>query len=168
LSRAGRRPIHLRENLGASPGLAAAGFAAFSLAMACVRFAADALSARYGPVTVVRVGAVAAVAGLALAVLGRSAATGVAGFAVLGAGLAPVVPTAYSAAGNTSVGPSRSALGGAVTAGNLGSIVGPLAIGFTADVVGLRTALWTPAVLAFVIVVGAGSFAAAHGPTPSG
>src|SRR5205823_5761967 len=50
--------VYLRENLGAGPGLAAAGFAAFSLAMAVVRFAVDRLSERFGPVAVVRAGAV--------------------------------------------------------------------------------------------------------------
>jgi MFS family permease len=89
----------------------------------------------------------------------------VAGFALLGAGLGPAVPTAFSAAGNTPSGPGRTALAGVVTAGYLGSIIGPLAIGFTADVTGLRAALWIPAALAAVIVAAAPSLAAAAGRT---
>ena len=62
-------------------------------------------------------------------------------------------------------GRGRTALAGVVTAGYLGSIVGPLAIGFTADVTGLRTALWIPAALAAAIVAFAGSLRVAAGRT---
>ncbi|HEX8927589.1 MAG TPA: MFS transporter, partial [Actinomycetota bacterium] len=46
--------IYLHDVLGTSPGMAAAAFAAFSLAMASVRFGGDRLSARFGPVRLVR------------------------------------------------------------------------------------------------------------------
>ncbi len=151
--------VFLRENLGAAPAIAAAAFAAFSLAMALVRFTVDRLSARFGPVAVVRAGGIVGAAGLLVAVGAWNPAAGVAGFALLGAGVAPVVPSTFSAAGNTALGPSTTALGGVVTASYLGSIVGPLVIGFTADLVGLRAALAIPALLAVVIAAAAGGLA---------
>jgi hypothetical protein len=53
-----------------------------------------------------------------------------------------------------------------VTASYLGGIVGPLAIGFSADLAGLRAALMIPAALAIVIVAGAGGLAPAMGERP--
>lgn len=52
--------VYLRDALAAAPGPAAAGFAAFSLAMAASRLAGDALTHRLGPARLVRLGALLA------------------------------------------------------------------------------------------------------------
>src|SRR5919198_1262350 len=59
--------LYLRQ-LGASAGAAAAGFAAFSLAMATCRLLGDRLTARAGPVRMVRAGGLVAAGGLGLGV----------------------------------------------------------------------------------------------------
>jgi hypothetical protein len=160
--------VYLREDLLASSGAAAAGFAAFSLTMAGCRLVADRVIARLGPVRVVRAGALVAAGGLALGLLVQEPATGVAGFALLGAGLAPVVPVTFSAAGNTGLGPAGATLARVVTLSYVGGILGPVAIGWTAEHVGLRTALWLPAGLILLIVALAGRVApAAGGSAPS-
>ncbi len=51
--------LHLREDLGAAPGLAAAGYAAFALAEACGRLAGSALLARLGQTRVLVFGGLA-------------------------------------------------------------------------------------------------------------
>ena len=55
--------IFLRDTKGADEGGAAAGYAAFSVAMALVRFSGDALARRLGPARIVRYGSGMAVAG---------------------------------------------------------------------------------------------------------
>jgi hypothetical protein len=77
--------IHLDRETEAGASLAALGLAAFSLTMGFGRLAADPLAERFGPATVVRGGGLLGAAGLALALAGGSAATGIAGFAVMGA-----------------------------------------------------------------------------------
>jgi MFS family permease len=88
---------------------------------------------------------------------------GIVGFALLGVGLAPVVPITFSAAGNTGLGPTGVILGRVVTMGYLGSIVGPVLIGGLAQATGLRTALFLLVVLALVVTVAAGSLSSAAG-----
>ena len=90
-------------------------------------------------------------------------AAAIAGFALLGVGLAPVVPIAFSAAGNTGLGPTGVILGRVVTMGYLGSIVGPILIGGVAHVTGLRAALVLLVALALVITAAAGSLSSAAG-----
>jgi MFS family permease len=155
--------VYLRESLGTSSGLAAAGFAALSLAMAAGRLVADRLVARLGPVRVVRAGALVGAGGLTLGLLVQEPAAGIAAFALLGLGLAPVVPVAFSAAGNTGLGPSGPILARVVTLGYVGSIAGPVVIGWTAEQIGLRAALWLPVGLSVLIALLAGRVAPAAG-----
>jgi MFS family permease len=90
-------------------------------------------------------------------------AAAIAAFAVLGASLGPVVPTAFSAAGNTPVRGSGTALGWVVTMGYLGTVVGPVLIGSIATGLGLRTALGVPVVFALIVAGAAGRVRAAGG-----
>ncbi|CAN5669185.1 MFS transporter [soil metagenome] len=142
--------VYLRETLGAPAGVAALGFTAFSGAMAACRFLSDRLVARLGAVAIARAGSIVAAGGLAIGLVAGNVAAGIAGFALLGAGLAPVVPLAFSAAGNTGPRASSKILGRVVMMGYLGSIFGPVVIGFTADALGLRAALFLPVGLALV------------------
>ncbi len=138
--------VYLREGTGAGPGLSAFAFTAFAIGMVVSRFTADRLSARAGPVAVVRAGGVLAGLGLALGLLVVNTPAVLAGFTLLGFGLAPIVPIAFSAAGNLGSGPR--ALGWVVTMSYVGSVLGPAAIGLIAHTVGLRTGLAIPAALA--------------------
>jgi len=155
--------VYLHEVLGAAEAIAAVGFAAFAGAMALCRLRADALVARLGPVPVARAGLLVGATGLAVAAIVDEPSLAIAGFALLGAGLAPVVPLAFSAAGNAGPRSSSRVLGRVVMIGYLGSIVGPVAIGFLAERIGLRAALFLPVVLALVAAVQARSVAVAGG-----
>jgi MFS family permease len=119
-----------------APSLAALGLAAFSLTMGLGRLAADPLAGRLGRVAVVRSGALLASAGLALALASASAAIGIAGFALTGAGLAAVFALALNAAGKTA-GPAAPSLAAAATSGYAAFIAGPALIGLITEATNL-------------------------------
>jgi fucose permease len=148
--------VYLREPLGTSQGVAALGFAGFALGMTVSRFLADGLSIRFGPVALVRSGGIVAAVGLCIGLLVAEPVVAIVGFTVLGAALAPVVPTVFSAAGNLGVGSGAASLGWVVTISYLGGTLGPGLIGFTSQAVGLRVALLVPVALALVIAALAG------------
>ena len=155
--------VYVDESLDASRGAAALAFVAFSIGITASRFLVDRIAARLGPVPVVRWGATLAAAGLALGLAVPETGVAIAGFALLGAGLAPVVPTVFSAAGNMRARSGRSALAAVVTISYLGSILGPALIGFVTSVVGLRAALGIPVLLALLAARLAAQVASAPG-----
>jgi MFS family permease len=132
--------IFMRREAQAPDALAPAAFAAFSLTMAAGRLSADRTADRYGSVAVVRAGALAAAAGLALAVVTQAPAGGIAGFAVMGLGLAAVFPLSLRAAGEDPelAGPALAAVS---TVGYTGFLAGPPAIGLLAELLGLAGSL---------------------------
>jgi MFS family permease len=148
-------PIYLREVSHANPGIAAAGFAGFALAMTIVRFRADLLTAHTSPATVARLGGLIAAFGLALAIAVPALPIAIAGFALVGAGTAVLFPLAVSAGAN--LGASGTALTLVMACGYAGSIAGPAMIGNAADHVGLRVAFGIPLAATIVIVALAGN-----------
>jgi len=156
--------VYLHEEAGSSAGLAAFAFTAFAVGMVLARFCADRLSARFGPVAVVRVGGLIAGIGLVLGLMVAEVPTVLVAFTLLGLGLAPIVPVVFSAAGN--VGSGARALGWVVTMSYVGVVLGPAAIGAVAHGIGLRLGLVIPAVLALVAAALAGFTRTAAGPEP--
>jgi MFS family permease len=114
---------HLHGDRGASPALAAAGFSAFTAALALGRLAGDRLVARFGRLRVVQASGLVAVAP-----------------AILGA--VPAVAT----------GPLPLAIAAVTTLGYLGSFTGPPLVGALAQVTGLSAALWLLVAAALVPV----------------
>jgi hypothetical protein len=148
--------VYLHVNLGTSAGVAAAGLAAFSVTMAAGRVAGDPLAARFGSVRLVRVSGLVAGLGLAAGLLIGTPAAAVAGFALLGAGLAPIFPQIVSSA--VRLDPSRAGrnIGRIAAVAYSGLLGGPVAIGAAASAVGLRDALLIPAALAVLVAAAAG------------
>ena len=140
--------VYLRDNLGTSAGFAAAGFAAFSVAMAAGRLFGDRLAARFGPVRLVRYGGLAGALGLAAALISGQPAAAVAGFAVLGAGLSSMAPQIFLAGGHADPARPGHGLARVVGVSYLGMVGGPAVIGGAASLVGLPLALGIPVVLA--------------------
>jgi len=91
--------VYLHGPLGAGAGVAALGFTAFSIAMTSARLVGDRLTLRAGAVRLVRGGALLATAGLGAALLIAEPPAAIAGFALLGAGVAVIVPSVCRAAG---------------------------------------------------------------------
>ena len=141
--------IYARDSLGAGAGAAAVAVAAFGVAMAVARFTGDRATSRFGPVRLVGAGGVVAASGYALVVAVPHLASVYAGFALVGLGLAAVVPVAFSASG------TPGALGRVVTFSYVGAIAAPAAIGLAAEAAGLRAALVIPLVLCVGIAAGA-------------
>jgi len=134
----------------ATPALAAAGFAAFSLTMAAMRFGGDWVTARIGPLAVIRAGGGLAAAGLAMALLVPQPTIAIAGFAAVGLGFATVFPTAISLAGKTPGMATGTAIAAVATCGYFGLLVGPVLIGGVASLVTLRLALGLVALLSCI------------------
>ncbi|TGZ19719.1 MFS transporter [Streptomyces sp. S816] len=139
--------LHLKQDLTASAGTAAAGYACFALAMTAGRLSGTALLGRLGRArTVIAGGAVAAV-GMLLGSLAPSVWVALAGFAVTGLGLANIFPVAIERAGALA---GASGVAIASTLGYGGMLLGPPMIGFMADWFSLSTALTSVAALAAV------------------
>jgi MFS family permease len=146
--------VYMHDRAGAGPAVAAAAFAGFSVAMAGSRLTGDRLTAAVGPAALARRAGITAAAGLGLALAVPAPGAGIAGFALMGAGLAPIVPLAVSAAGAAAHG-VETAVSRVFLLGYSGSIAGPAAIGFAAGHVTLRTALLIPFALIVCIVLAA-------------
>ncbi len=149
--------VYLTQELGSSEAIGAIAFAAFAVTMAIARFAADPLRGRLGNVTLVRGGSLIAAAGLGIALLVHQPAAAIAGFALLGLGLAPVVPIAFSAAGDLDARATGRLVGRVATIGYVGSVAGPIMIGWLAEATSLRNSLGLVVVLAVVIAASARS-----------
>ena len=132
--------LHLRQDLGAGAGVAAAAYAAFALAEASGRLSGTTLLERLGRTRVLILGGLTACAGMLLASLAPSVWLALAGFAATGLGLANLFPAAIARAGRLA-GPTGVALTSLL--GYTGFLLGPPAIGFLASQAGLRTGLTT-------------------------
>jgi MFS family permease len=142
--------LHLREQLHAAPALAAAGYAGFSCAMAAGRLAGGRLVLALGERRLLVGGALLAAAGALTSVMTSSLPLALAGYALVGLGLANVFPLSIARAGALG-GPSGVAL--STTVGYAGLLGGPPVIGFLAERAGLSVALGTVALLAVVAAV---------------
>ncbi|AQZ65910.1 putative transport protein [[Actinomadura] parvosata subsp. kistnae] len=124
--------VYLTHVTDAGPGLAAAGYTVLMLCMAGMRLAGDRFIRLLGPVTAVRAGGLVAVLGGVLVVTARTPALGIAGFALLGLGLAVVMPLVLTAAGNAGRTASEGVTGVA-TITYLSGMVAPPVTGWLAD-----------------------------------
>ncbi|MEU4657019.1 MFS transporter [Streptomyces sp. NPDC023723] len=147
--------VYLRDQLGTSPGLAAACTTGFTLTMALSRFAGDRIVDRFGAVRSVRVSGVLAALGGVLVVIGGHPAVAMAGFALLGLGIAVVVPLCFAAAGRSGSNPSL-AIAGVATITYTSGLVAPSAIGGLAEATSLVVSFGLVTVLACGLVAFAG------------
>jgi fucose permease len=148
--------VYLHDNLGTSAGLAALGYAGFSVAMALGRLSGDRLNARVGPAVLMRGCGLLAAAGLGLSLLSHQVAAVILGFIGFGAGLSCTFPLLVSAAGGVDADRPASGIAKVAGAGYAGMLAGPPLIGGLAAVAGLRWALVLPLALALAIAAGAG------------
>ena len=141
--------LHLRQDLGAAAGLAAAGYASFALAEASGRLAGTWLLARLGQTRVLVFGGIITCVGMLDAALAPVLPLALVGFALTGLGVANAFPTAMSRVG-VLAGPNGVAA--ASTLGYAGFLLGPPVIGFLATAVSLRVALTSVSLLAVVAI----------------
>ncbi|MFF4275480.1 MFS transporter [Streptomyces sp. NPDC001536] len=147
--------VYLRDQLETSAGLAAACTTGFTLTMAIARLAGDRIVDRYGAVRTVRTSGVLAVLGGLLIVLANHPAVAMAGFALMGLGIAVVVPLCFAAAGRSGSNPSL-AIAGVATITYTSGLVAPSAIGTIAQATSLLVSFVLVTVLASGLVAFAG------------
>ena len=148
--------VYLHVNLGTSPAVAALALGAFSIAMAAGRVAGDRLASRFGPVRLVRASGLVAGLGLAAGLLIGTPAAAIAGFALLGVGLAGIFPQIVTVAARLDPARAGRNIGRIAAISYTGLLSGPVAIGAIASLAGLRNALLVPAALALVTAGAAG------------
>ncbi len=140
---------------------AGAGVAALSVTAALVtgavaRSIGDRLAYRFGAVRVVQVSGVVACLGCLVVACARAPATGLVGFALVGAGTGLVLPLACAAAGRT--GPnSAQSIASVFTVMWIASIVEPGLLGHVAELSSLPVAFVAVALLSLVTAGGAGT-----------
>lgn len=138
--------VYLTEITAAGPAVASLGYFAFSVTMIVVRLGADRIVARIGAVRFMRLASAVAVGGFVVVLLAPVPVIGVLGFAVVGVGVAGIVPVAWSAAGRKQPDAPGRAVAAVAACGYLGFLVEPMVIGALAGWVGLRWALVSAAV----------------------
>ena len=176
-------PTYLDHTFPTPSGLVALATFPYLVASGALRLAGDGLVARHGTVRVLRVGALVASAALAVVVFAPTWQVAVAGFTLLGAGVAVIAPLSFSAAARIAGGEgldpaARQARVDAVIARfNQFNYVGALLGAVLTGLVGsgsLRVGFAVPMVLILGIIPLARAFAppaggtGLSGPRPSG
>jgi MFS family permease len=159
--------VYLHVNLHTSAGVATIGLAAFSVTMAAGRMVGDRLAARFGSVALVRVSGLIAGLGLAAGLLIPVPAAAIAGFALLGAGLAAIFPQIVSSAARLDPERAGRNIGRIASVAYTGLLGGPVVIGAIASGIGLRNALLIPAGLALAVTAFAGVMRPTSAPAPA-
>lgn len=139
--------LYLKNIAKAAAGLTPMGIAVFSITMVVARVCSDSWRKRWGDGRVVVFGSVVACVGLAAAVLAGGVFPALAGFALVGLGIASVTPCVYVAA----AGQGADALALVAAMGTVGLLAGPGVIGLIANGGGLAWAMGAVALSAAVV-----------------
>jgi fucose permease len=139
--------VYLHEAQGASFAVAPLGTAACSIGMAVGRFCGDAVIARHGRQATLSRSSLVAATGMTVAVVAPTPAVAIAGYGILGLGVATIVPIALTLAGTTSGVAPVWAVSRVTVIGYAGLFGSPPVIGLIAEATSLATALIVPAVL---------------------
>ena len=145
--------VFLSGPAGASAAVAAGGVVAFSVAMVVARLVGDRLAARWGVAGLARRGGALTCIGTALALSTRTPVPALAGFALVGAGCAAIVPALFRVAASVPGVSSGAGIAAVATAGYTGGVINGPAIGFLARGVGLSAALSLLAVAGALIAL---------------
>ena len=147
--------LYVNQELRAPQERAALAYVAFAGATALMRFAGDSVRARVSERIMLLAGPALAAAAMLLVLLVARPWAAIAGFALVGVGLATVVPILYNAATRIP-GVSRAAAIASVSSiGYVGFMVGPPIIGGIAHATTLTVAMGTLIVAALILMIGA-------------
>ncbi|HWM36379.1 MAG TPA: MFS transporter [Streptomyces sp.] len=160
--------IYLRDVTDADPGLAASAFTAFACTMAVARLVGDAVVRRLGAVRTVRASGLVAALGSALVVASATPLTAVTGFALIGVGIAVVVPLCFAAAGHSGTGSQGQAIAGVATLAYASGLAAPAAVGWIAEATSLTVSFGMVTVLLLGLVFGAGVLRTKPRPAAAG
>lgn len=142
---------------GVDPARSGLGYVVFSVTMTAGRLSGDRIVRALGGRMVLLCGGSCAAAGMALAVLGPSWLSALAGFTLVGLGASNIVPVLYSALGRQRAMPANLAVAAVTTLGYAGILAGPAGIGFAAHAAGLPVAFFGVAALLLIVPACAGA-----------
>jgi predicted MFS family arabinose efflux permease len=129
------------------------GYMLFAVAMTAGRLTGDAVTKRVGDRALLFWGGMVAVSGFVVLLMTPIAGLAMAGFPLIGLGASNIVPILFRKAGAQTAMPSALAIGALTTIGYAGILVGPAAIGFVAEAIGLERAFWMLAVLVCLVPI---------------
>ncbi len=145
--------IYLAEVIDAPAALVGAGVAAFSGAMAVMRFAGDWISERMSPRLIVGGGAMLSAVGYGITAIAPNAPVAFVGLILVGFGLAPIVPLAFRIAGKLSPNAPGVGVAAVSTLGYAGFLLGPPLVGLVAEASSLRLSLGAVAGLLLIVAI---------------
>ncbi|WP_157271905.1 MFS transporter [Azohydromonas aeria] len=148
--------LYMQRELGSAPALSALAYASFSVAMGLARLGGDWARARWPAHRLMAGSALLAAAGMAIALLGRQPALALACFALVGLGLANVIPVLFAAASRVPGVPAAHGIAAVSSLGYLGFMAGPPVIGFIAQHRSLTAGLGMVVVFSVLLAVAGG------------
>lgn len=145
--------VYMRDVVHSTPAFASTGYAAFTGAMAAGRFAGDAVRARFGAVQLVLASASIACAGMVGALVLPFSITALVGFAMMGVGLANMMPVLFAAAMRVRGIHAAVGLAHVASIAYVGLLFGPVLIGGVAQATNLSVGLSVVALCAALVAV---------------
>lgn len=153
--------VYLVNELGGAQATGAVAYACFAGAMTIGRLTGDRVVRRFGPVATVRTaGSLGVLGGILIVtagVIGEQKVMAIAGFTLVGAGIAVVVPLAFSAAGHAAKTPAARAhaIAGVATVAYGAGLAAPGIIGGVASLTSLTFSFVVVTVLVVVMTAAA-------------
>ena len=120
-----------------APKSAGIGYILFSIAMVVARLLGDEIVKAIGEFKVLIFGVVITILGILIIVLSNITIIALSGFMFIGLGVANLVPIFFSAAGRQTVMPPAIAIASVTTTGYAGILLGPVIIGYFAEITSL-------------------------------
>ena len=129
------------------------GYMLFAIAMVAGRLNGDRLATRFGDYRLLISSGLLSVAGFVVLLAIDQTTMSLAGFTLIGLGLANIVPVLFRRAGQQKDMPPALAIAAVTTAGYAGILIGPAMIGFVAEWIGLTASFWCLAGLIVFVVI---------------
>lgn len=133
--------LYMRQDLGSSPAIAGFAYTVFCISTSAGRILGDRMIRLFGVDRILMGGSLLAASGIGFGMLINQPWALLVGYAAVGAGLSVVVPVTYRRAGEIPGMSPAVAVSSVATIGYLGFLLGPVLIGFVADLTSLRFAL---------------------------
>jgi MFS family permease len=146
--------VYLHSNIGVTLPFAAAGYAAYAIAMAVARFSGDWLAQRVSGKNILHGSGLLIAAGLVCTLVSHSWWPAVFGLMLAGTGVANVVPVIWSVAGRDTRMGAGPAISATATIGYCGFLTGPPIIGSLAVMIGLRQAMGVIVLCGIMVAIG--------------
>jgi fucose permease len=147
--------LYVHKDLGAAPAVAALGYSSFSAAMAVTRFGGDWMRARLAPARLLGGSALLSAAAMAIVLLWGNVWAALVGFAIVGIGMANVVPILYVAGSRVRGVPPATGIAMVSSLGYFGMVAGPPLVGGVAQFSSLTWGLGLVVLAALLLAWGA-------------